>query len=219
MHSKAGSTSRSPRRGDSLIDLGIASLMAPRLRTPTPAWKDEDLVEECLKGNEQAWAALVDKYKNLVYSAAIKYHMTPEEAADLFQEVWLDLYTGLGRLRKPSALGGWLISVASHKCFQWKRKRLRVAEQQAGVFDPEPSARDMLFPEWKEHAERQQMLRDTIAQLPERCQEMVHLLFFQDPPIPYSELARQLGLAEGSIGFIRRRCLDKLRSLLEQKGF
>jgi DNA-directed RNA polymerase specialized sigma24 family protein len=48
---------------------------------------------------------------------------------------------------------------------------------------------------------------------------MVQLLFYQDPPVPYAEVARQMGLAEGSIGFIRGRCLEKLRTFLEQKGF
>ena len=201
------------------MQLSLASLNAPSAHTPAPAWKDEDLVEECLRGNEQAWAAVVDKYKNLVYSAPIKYRMNPQDAADVFQEVWLDLYTQLGNLRKPGALGGWLISVASHKCFQWKRRRMRGAEQQAGDFDHEPAATELLFPEWKEQAERQQVLRDTIAQLPERCQRMVQLLFYQEPPVAYAEVARQLGLAEGSIGFIRGRCLDKLRTVLEQKGF
>jgi RNA polymerase sigma factor (sigma-70 family) len=177
------------------------------------------LVEECLRGNDRAWAAVVDKYKNLVYSAPIKYRMSPQDAADVFQEVWLDLYTELGNLRKPGALGGWLISVASHKCFQWKRRRQRVAEQQAHEFDREPVDGEMLFPEWKAEVEKQQMLRDTVAQLPERCQRMVQLLFYQDPPLPYAEVARQLGLAEGSVGFIRGRCLHKLRTSLEQKGF
>jgi RNA polymerase sigma factor (sigma-70 family) len=214
----AASTSRLRRPG-SFVDSSPASLKASLSGTPTPAWKDEELVEECLRGNEQAWAAVVDKYKNLVYSAPIKYHMSPQDAADIFQEVWLDLYTELGNLRKPGALGGWLISVASHKCFQWKRRRTRVAEQQAGEFDREPAAQEMLFPEWKEHAERQQVLRETVAQLPERCQLMVQLLFYQDPPVAYAEVARQMGLAEGSIGFIRGRCLDKLRTVLEQKGF
>jgi len=120
-----------------------------RPRVPTTAWRDEELVEACLDGNELAWAAVVDKYKNLVYSAPIKYRMSPQDAADVFQEVWLDLYTELANLRKPGALGGWLISVASHKCFQWKRKRMRVAEQPAGEFDREPTDNEMLFPEWK----------------------------------------------------------------------
>jgi RNA polymerase sigma factor (sigma-70 family) len=176
-------------------------------------------VEECLRGNEQAWAAVVDKYKGLVYSAPVKYRMTPQDAADIFQEVWLDLYTELGNLRKPGALGGWLISVASHKCFQWKRSRVQVAEQLAGEFPREPASPEMTFPEWKEQEESRQVMRDVIAQLPERCQQMVKMLFYREPPVAYAEVARQLGLAEGSIGFMRGRCLDKLRAVLEKRGF
>jgi DNA-directed RNA polymerase specialized sigma24 family protein len=55
--------------------------------------------------------------------------------------------------------------------------------------------------------------------LPNRCREMIRLLFLQAVPIPYDELANRLGLAVGSIGFIRRRCLDKLKSLLDKAGF
>lgn len=103
----------------------------PTARTPTPEWKDEDLMEDCLHGKEQAWAAIVDKYKVLVYSAPIRYGLGALDAADVFQEVWLDLYTELGNLRKPGvSLGGWLISVATYKCFQRMRKRMRTAEQQ-----------------------------------------------------------------------------------------
>jgi RNA polymerase sigma factor (sigma-70 family) len=183
-----------------------------------PAWSDEDLVRECLRGNEQAWAAVVEKYKALVYSAPFRYRMSPQDAADIFQEVWLDLYSELPNLRRPGALRGWLISVSWHKCFQWKR-RLSRFERAASDSDPEPAGAEVPFPEWKVQMERQQMLRDAVAGLPERCQRMVHMLFFQEPPIPYSEVARQLGLAEGSIGFIRGRCLRKLRAALEETGF
>lgn len=162
---------------------------------------------------------MVDKYKNLVYSAPVKYRMSPQDAADIFQEVWVELYSELKNLRKPGALGGWLISVASHKCYQWKRRRMRETEPQQTAADREPVAREPLFPEWKEQAERAQILRDTVAGLPERCQRMVHLLFYRDPPMAYAEVARLLGLAEGSIGFIRGRCLQKLRSSLQERGF
>jgi RNA polymerase sigma factor (sigma-70 family) len=186
---------------------------------PSPAWKDEDLVEACLRGDQEAWCAVVDKYKNLVYSAPVKYRMLPQDASDIFQEVWTDLYTELKNLRKPGALGGWLISAASHRCYQWKRRRSRAPEQQPGVLDGDPPSRDPLFPEWKMQAERSQVLRDSIAELPDRCQRMMRLLFYQEPPVPYAEVARELGLAEGSIGFIRGRCLDKLRKNLERRHF
>jgi RNA polymerase sigma factor (sigma-70 family) len=145
--------------------------------------------------------------------------MTPQDAADIFQEVWLDLYKALGSLRKPGALGGWLIRVASHKCFQLKRSRVKVAEQPASEFQLEPVAPEMTFPEWKVQEERREAMREVIAELPERCRTMVNLLFYREPPAAYAEVARHLGLAEGSIGFMRGRCLDKLRSELEQKGF
>jgi DNA-directed RNA polymerase specialized sigma24 family protein len=48
---------------------------------------------------------------------------------------------------------------------------------------------------------------------------MVSMLFFDDPPRPYQEVAKELGVASGSIGFIRGRCLKKMRQLLEEKGF
>ena len=217
---REGSAERREGMSGPALDVSLAALRKSfPFRTPTPAWRDEDLVEECLRGNQLAWAAVVDKYKNLVYSAPVKYRMSPEDAADIFQEVWVDLYSELKNLRKPHALGGWLISVASHKCYQWKRRHAREFEQAPLAPEYEPTAREPLFPDWKEEAERAQILRDTVAQLPERCQRMFHLLFFQDPPVAYAEVARQLGLAEGSIGFIRGRCLQKLRAGLKREGF
>jgi DNA-directed RNA polymerase specialized sigma24 family protein len=67
--------------------------------------------------------------------------------------------------------------------------------------------------------EKDQMVRDAIDQLPARCKQMIELLFFEHPPIAYAEIARRLQLARGSIGFIRGRCLKRLKKALEQKGF
>jgi RNA polymerase sigma factor (sigma-70 family) len=60
-------------------------------------------------------------------------------------------------------------------------------------------------------AEREQMMRNVISALPARCKELVHMLFFEDPPVPYQEVAERLGIATGSIGFIRQRCLGRLK--------
>jgi DNA-directed RNA polymerase specialized sigma24 family protein len=53
----------------------------------------------------------------------------------------------------------------------------------------------------------------------DRCRKMIYMLFFETPSRPYDEVAKELGLAVGSIGFIRGRCLKSLRKALEQKGF
>ena len=182
-------------------------------------WTNSRLVEECLRGNEQAWHALVDRYKNLIYSIPIRQGATPQDAADIFQTVCLDLFNELPRLRNADALQGWLIRVTTHKCYHWKRQQ----SSRAGEWDEDqmdtlstdvPVAHELLA-----GVEREQMIREAIASLPPRCRKMIELLFFEHPPLPYNEVAERLSLARGSIGFIRGRCLKRLKRILEEKGF
>jgi RNA polymerase sigma factor (sigma-70 family) len=186
---------------------------------PSDTWTDKELVEACLKGDQRAWTTLIAKYKNLVYSVPMKYRMDADDAADIFQAVWMELFSELANLRHVEALRSWLMIVAFNKCFQWKRKRSREVPNPVEDWDGEMADTRVLFPKWKEELEREQSLREATGQLPERCQTMIQLLFYHDPPLPYAEVARRLGLAEGSIGFIRSRCLKKLRSVLEEMRF
>jgi DNA-directed RNA polymerase specialized sigma24 family protein len=67
--------------------------------------------------------------------------------------------------------------------------------------------------------QREQKLRDAIGGLSPRCARMIGMLFFENPSRPYEEVAKTLGLATGSIGFIRGRCLKSLRDRLKKEGF
>ena len=191
---------------------------AKAAREGMAAWPDDRLVSECIKGNEQAWSALVDKYKNLIYSIPVKLGMY-DEAADIFQAVCLDLLSDLPRLREPRALPKWLMQACYHKCVQHRRKSERYVA--AGEDDAETSPADSApLPEQLLcELEKEQMVRDALSELNPRCEQMIRMLFFEVPPRPYQEIARQLDLATGSIGFIRGRCLDKLKKQLEKLGF
>jgi RNA polymerase sigma factor (sigma-70 family) len=93
------------------------------MNNPSLAWSDDDLIASCRDGDQRAWNVLVEKYKNLVYSVPVKYHLSPEDAADVFQAVWMELYSELFNLRQPGALRGWLVTVATHKCYQLRSTR------------------------------------------------------------------------------------------------
>jgi RNA polymerase sigma factor (sigma-70 family) len=142
--------------------------------------------------------------------------MSPEDAADIFQQVWLALFSELPNLRQTGALRSWLLTVAAHRCYHHKRRQVQREGRHDDLSENLPGE---LPTEWQRNAEKEQVFREAIMRLPERCQTMVRLLFYEDPPLPYSEVARRLGLAEGSIGFIRARCLAKLRAELEKMGF
>jgi len=180
------------------------------------AWTDERLVHECLAGNQDAWSALIDKYKKLIYSIPVKWELSTEDANDIFQSVCVDLYSELRRLRQPRALPKWLIQTTLHKCARHRNHQSRYsgeepAEEVAAI---KPSADAIVL-----EAEQEQILREAISAVPERCAQLIRMLFFESPARAYGEIARQLGLATGSIGFTRARCLDKLRKQLESLGF
>ena len=97
------------------------TVAAKMQRESRASWPDDRLVAECLQGDEKAWSALVDKYKNLIFSIPIKLGLY-DDAADIFQAVCLNLLTDLPRLREPSALPKWLMQTCYHKCLQCRRR-------------------------------------------------------------------------------------------------
>jgi RNA polymerase sigma factor (sigma-70 family) len=179
--------------------------------------EDEKLVQECLKGDERAWNRLIDKYKRLIYSVPVKYGLSPEDSADIFQNVCVDLFTNLAKLRKIESLRSWLITVATHKCFHYKKQRRQDVELDA--MEREVAEDMATAPEIVQEVQEEQAVRDAIQKLSPRCAELVKLLFFEQPPVPYAEVAQKLGLATGSIGFIRGRCLNRLQKILGELGF
>jgi len=178
---------------------------------------DTELVSACLSGDEQAWGELIDRYSRLIFSIPLRQGLTREEAADVYQAVCLDLVAELPKLRDPQALPAWLIRTTSRKIGKWRRRSERYVPDDSEMAESAPD-QDELPDTLIEHCQRTQALRDGIEALPDRCRAMVRMLFFETPARPYKEVAQTLGVATGSIGFLRMKCLDKLRSIVERCG-
>ena len=179
--------------------------------------EDAALVRGCVEGNQQAWEALIDKYKRLIFSVPLRYGISPEDAADIFQSVCIEVFNSLEQLKNPDSLRSWLITVSIRQSYRWRKKQTNHVELDA--MEPEMAEGLASVSETIAQLQQEQIVRDVVAKLPPRSAELVRLLFFEQPPLPYSEVARRLGLATGSIGFIRGRCLTRLRKLLLESGF
>lgn len=181
-------------------------------------WEDDTLVRECLTGNKHAWSALIDKYKNLIFSIPIKRGFSPDDANEIFQSVCLTLLKELATLREPKALPAWLIRSTAHQCLRFRRKQRRFVPQD---IDEDSGREDLeqLPDKLLEELEREQVLREVIRQQSPECRRLIDLLFLESPSLAYAEAARVLGLATGSIGATRGRCLEKLRRGLEKRQF
>jgi RNA polymerase sigma factor (sigma-70 family) len=170
-----------------------------------------DLVARARNGDERAWGALVERYASLIWSICRKYRMGDADAEDVAQSVWLRLVDQLDRVRDPAALPGWLATTTRRECARVLRTTQGV--QAAGYVLDAESLRD-------EHgeaadqellaAERHATLRAAFSDLPPQGQRLIVMLT-ADPPVPYAEISARLGIAIGSIGPTRARCLDRLR--------
>jgi RNA polymerase sigma factor (sigma-70 family) len=185
----------------------------------TEVAEDERLVQGCLRGDQQAWGKLIDKYKRLIYSIPIKYGASPEDASDVFQAVCIEVLNCLPQLKSALSLRSWLITVTVRQSYRWKKKQANHIELDAMEPDTAESIASIWQSDTLAQLEQEQIVREVVAQLPPRHRELVRLLFFEQPALPYAEVAQRLGLATGSIGFIRGRCLEKLRKALQEYGF
>src|SRR5437016_9227892 len=146
---------------------------------------DTRLVKDCLAGSEEAWSLLIEKYKALIFSIPVKYGLPPHEAADVFQSTCIELLTRLPELREPRALPKWLMQVAHHECFRWKRQQQRVVSRDADPDLPEPET-PPVAESLVRQSQEEQMLREALSILSPQCRRLVHLLFFETPPRPYN---------------------------------
>lgn len=187
-------------------------------KTESVVWNDTLLVKECLAGSEEAWSLLIEKYKALIYSIPVKYGLPPQEAADVFQATCAELLARLPEIREPRALPKWLMQVAHHESYRWKRQGQRVVSRDADEDVPEPGI-PPIAESLVQQTQEEQILREAMASLTPQCRRLVELLFYEVPARPYTEVAKELGLAVGSIGFTRQRCIERLRRQLEDLGF
>jgi RNA polymerase sigma factor (sigma-70 family) len=178
-----------------------------------------ELIEACLKGNSQAWEALLVRYQRLIYSIPLRYGLAMPDADDVFQNVSLLLLENLARLRDRQQLGAWLATTTRRECWRVLRQQHQVTLfSRARDLDeqiPDGQRSDEEFLE----LERQSIIRSAVGLLGVSCRSLLMLLFYTEPRPSYAEIARSLALPEGSIGPTRARCLAKLMKILDKMGF
>jgi RNA polymerase sigma factor (sigma-70 family) len=173
---------------------------------------DATLVRLCVEGDEAALGGLVLRYQRLVYSIPLRYGFREEEAADIFQAVWLRLIEKLPTIREPGTISGWLVTTTKRECWRTAERRRREAPiGEGGDAGSRPAGPESVDPVHLEdeqiQLELQHRIRTAVELLPERCRRIVEIFFYEDEPGSYAEIARRLGMSSGSHGPTRARCL------------
>jgi len=169
-----------------------------------------DLVTRARDGDRQAWDALVDRYAPLIWAICRRYRLDRADAEQVGQSVWLRLLEQLEKIRDPAALAGWLATTAQRECIRVLRTRRPHPAGYVPDASDVPDDQSATAEQELLAAERDAALREALARLPASCQQLIALLC-ADPSVPYAEISTRLGIAAGSIGPYRGRCLEELR--------
>jgi RNA polymerase sigma factor (sigma-70 family) len=179
---------------------------------------DEALLLACRRGDAAAWDTLIDRYARLIYSIPRRSGLSEDLVAEVFQNVFVLLIEHLHRIDQPARIGAWLTMVARRETWRLSRN--------ARVVHASGDAEIEALPDWGmlpddlvQRLEEWNMVRAAMNALDERCRQLLEMLFYRAEPPPYAEVASALNMSVGSIGPNRARCLEKLRQLLDKRGF
>lgn len=176
-----------------------------------------ELVSRALEGDDAAWAEIVHRHTALVLARVRQFRLTPQQAEDVAQTVWLNLLEHLRDLREPEALPGWISTATRHECI-----RVTTLARRSIPVDPTTGRLDVQDDTELDgellRSERHRALRAALDELPEHQRRLL-LLLSTDPPPSYQEVSALLGIPVGSIGPTRQRGLARLRRTAAISGY
>lgn len=156
---------------------------------------DGDIIGLVLKGQVEAYAFLVDKYKNLICDLCYKYTYDYNEAQDLSQEIFLKAYRKLDAFKGDSSFSTWLYRIGVNTCIDWARKNKKRSPTLSIDGDEcierlpshNPSPEDEAL-----EGEKRELIREAVIGLPEKYRTVVILYNYKNLSI--SEISTVLGI-------------------------
>jgi RNA polymerase sigma factor (sigma-70 family) len=174
---------------------------------------DARLIQLCIEGDEFAWTTLVDRYRRLVFSVALRSGLSPDDADDVFQIVFTTLFRKLEGLRDQTRIASWLITAASRESWRAAKRTGVNSDLDESLVDPSTPHAELVA-----QADRDQRVREAMARLDDRCRQLLTALFLDDTGSSYDQIAQAIGMPVGSIGPTRARCFKKLEVFLIESG-
>lgn len=179
---------------------------------------DPSLLERCQQGDDAAFSQLVIDQQDYVYTLARKMLRDPEEAADLAQEVFVQVWRGLPSFRRESRFRTWLYRIVVNLGLN----RLRRSRREPGTVSLDaprsaelPPSRDDPYSEAWQRERREQIWRE-VGQLPLKYQLVLSLYYQQE--LSCADIADVLSMPVGTVKTHLHRARRALVEALPRGG-
>ena len=181
---------------------------------------EQDIINRCTRGDEHAFAELVDCHKVMVFNIVDRMVPNSDVTEDLAQDVFLRVYRGLPSFQGRAKLSTWIYQIAYRTCLEeLGRSRHR---QTFISLDEEPDDSDRLkksFASTTDHAfeavDAREAVDHWLAQLPPHYQMVLNLYYLLDKS--YQEIADVMDLPIGTVKTHLHRAKQHLKHCMQEE--
>jgi RNA polymerase sigma factor (sigma-70 family) len=166
------------------------------------------------EGDEAKMADLVQILTPILWHTVRGVRLDSAAAEDVLQNVWLALVRNADSVSEPQAILQWLVVTTRREAWRVAKaaSRVRPEDLEAAVGSDHTPSNESVEDDLISSDTRARLWQH-VQRLPDRCRALLRVIAFADRP-DYAEIARSLGMPQGSIGPTRGRCLAKLRLAL-----
>lgn len=178
---------------------------------------DEIIIERVLSGDRNAYAMIVNRYKDKVYSLVFGILRNEDDAKELAQEVFIKAFTALKKFRKESSFSTWIYRIAYNTAISETRK----SKQKAKSFDDQlekASSMDLsdTLEIEEENKQRKALLHQALNELKAEERLILMLYYFEEQSI--EEISQSSGLSQSNVKVKLFRLRNKLKEIMIRMG-
>lgn len=183
--------------------------------------KDKELIDGLKNNRREAFRYLVERYQDLVVSTCYNFLQNPDDAHDMAQEVFIEVYRSIHKFRQDAAISTWLYRIAVNKSLNYLRKHKNthlfiqsekaIAAEKASAKLSEPDFTQP-YEQEAEYVRRARLLHQAIENLPNNQRTAFTLHKFNN--LPYKEIADIMDLSLTAIESLIHRAKKNLQAQL-----
>ncbi|MBD3266814.1 sigma-70 family RNA polymerase sigma factor [bacterium] len=183
-------------------------------------WDDNQLVWAIAKGRQEAFVALIERYRRYIYGIAYKIVLNADDALDVTQSVYLKLAQKLHRYDGAGNFKAWLASLTARAAIDFQRKTKREHQTDPNRLIPilDKQTSDPVPPVWEQVETEEQTARveKAMRQL-SRQQRAVFMLAFEKD-MASQDIAEELGLPRGHVRVQLHRATQAIKKIIRQEN-
>jgi RNA polymerase sigma-70 factor (ECF subfamily) len=177
---------------------------------------DTEIISKVLSGDQQAYAELVNRYQNYVFTLSLRFTKNREDAEEVAQDIFIKAYRALADFKGTSKFSTWLYTIVNNTCITFlRKKRLQTHSLDIeGTFEVADSQDSGLRANLVEQKSRVAMVNEAIKMLNTDDAEVITLFYKSEQSL--EEIAQILGLETNTAKVRLHRARTRLKEKMEK---